>query len=313
MSYKRIIAAVDGSKTSDLALIEALHLSTSLQATLCIVHIVDMVPMHNVAEGVEFERFRALVNKDGLTILDNMKQVAQKYHVHVETILIENIDATERVSEKLIAAVESYKADLLVLGTHGRRGFNRLILGSVAEETIRISPISVLLIRAEEGTLKYYLQKDYLLYKKIIVAVDGSAISNLALMQAIYLARILQAKLHILHVANEFTGKYFFFAHNFLQYQEMIKKHGEEVLENAKKLCENKILPAEIQLIEINQKSESIAEIILKIVNSHKADFLVIGTHGRSGINRFLLGSVAEEVARRAPIPVLLVGATNTE
>jgi nucleotide-binding universal stress UspA family protein len=313
MSYKRILVAVDGSKTSELALIEAIHLSHSLQSMLCIVCVVDAFPIANLAMGIDFDRYREIVRNDGLAILEKMSGIARKFNKNIETQLMEIIDAENRISEKLITAVEFYQADLLVLGTHGRRGFNRLILGSVAEETMRITPIPVLLVRAEEGTVKYYLQKKYVLYKKIIVAIDGSESSDLALMQAIYLAKILQANLHILHVANEFISKDFFFARNFIQYQDAIRNHGKETLETAKQCCQENSLSAEVELIEINQKSESVSGKIIEMINSLQADLLVIGTHGRSGINRFLLGSVAEETVRRAPVPVLLVRANDVE
>ena len=313
MSYKRIMVAVDGSETSGLALIEAIHLSKSFVAQLCLVHVVDAFPIYNLGMGIDFDRYREIVREDGLVILNKAKHVAKKHDVVAETRLIEIIDANKKISEKLIQAIESDQADLLILGTHGRRGFRRLILGSVAEETIRIASVPILLVRAEEGTANYYLQKKEWPYNRIVVAIDGSETANAALKQAIYLTQTLRATLCILHLANEFTTKDFFFATHLIQYQESVKYHGQEILEKAKECCQNSGLIAETLLMEINNKTEWVSEKIIETILSFKADLLVIGTHGRSGINRFLLGSIAEETVRRAPIPVLLVRAEATD
>lgn len=150
MSYKNIIVAIDGSETSSLALNEAIKLSISLQAKLSIIYVVDEFPVNNIALGIDFDRYREEMIKEGTQILDTAKQIAKKNHLAVEVELVEIDDASKNISKKIIETVLKLKSDLLVLGTHGRGGFNRLILGSVAEETIRVSPIPVLLVRAKE-------------------------------------------------------------------------------------------------------------------------------------------------------------------
>lgn len=150
MSYKRIIVAVDGSDTSEQALMEALELSKALQAKLGVIHVVDIFPVYNLAIGIDYDRYREIIRNEGLAILENIGVIAKNNDCQIETQLIEITDASKKISEKIIEASQQWKADLLVIGTHGRRGFNRLILGSVAEESIRISPMPVLLIRARE-------------------------------------------------------------------------------------------------------------------------------------------------------------------
>lgn len=148
MSYKKIMVAVDGSKTTDLVLKEALYFSTSLNAHLCIVHVVDVYPIYNL--GIDFDRCREIVINDGMAMLETIKEKMANQSVVIETKLVELIDGEMRISEKLIETIKTYKSDLLILGTHGRRGFNRLILGSVAEETVRISPIPILLVPSKK-------------------------------------------------------------------------------------------------------------------------------------------------------------------
>lgn len=307
MSFQRIVVAVDGSAIADAALVQALYLSRALHAALCVIHVIDAFPVYNLAMGIDFDRCRELFRSEGLGILENAQKTAQTLNVAIETQLVEIIDSAKKVSEKVIETVRGTKADLLVLGTHGRRGFRRLILGSVAEEALRISPVPVLLVRADEGSADYYRQKQGFSCKRIVAAVDGSETSTQALDRAIELARAFDASLSILHVAHEYTSRDFFFAKQLLEYQESVKQRGVQILEHAGQACKEQGIKARTELIEITDKQDGISTQIINSVLSCKADLLVIGTHGRSGINRFLIGSVAEETARIAPIPVLLV------
>lgn len=149
MLYKRILVALDGSETSHLALIEAIELSKSLKATLGIVYVIDELPMIYSSEGLV--DMGALSQTHGQQILDEAKMNCEKNNISSE-IFLEKISpvGSKKVSEKIIEKAQSWHANLLVIGTHGRRGFNRILLGSVAEETARISTIPILLIRGKE-------------------------------------------------------------------------------------------------------------------------------------------------------------------
>ena len=79
-----------------------------------------------------------------------MQQLAQNDTLMVETKIIESTDTPKRISERIIEAAQNWQADLLVLGTHGRQGFSRVLVGSVAEEVIRLTPVPILLVRGKE-------------------------------------------------------------------------------------------------------------------------------------------------------------------
>jgi len=150
MIYKRILVAVDGSETSTLAMQEAIHLAKDQKATLRIIYVADNFVV--VGDGVpfDFKQYENAVRGYGLSILSNMESIAQKAGVSVESGIIENTEHSVRIPEKIVDEASTWRADLLVIGTHGRRGFSRLVLGSVAEGVIRIASIPVLLIRGKE-------------------------------------------------------------------------------------------------------------------------------------------------------------------
>ncbi len=145
--FKRILVAVDGSHTSEQALREAARLAGSLQAQLRIVHVVDNV---NLNLGMEFpnptEIWDALA-KAGQDILAKATVLAAEAGVPAETCLLEIDSLGQRIPEMIAAEADAWPADLIVIGTHGRRGLSHLLLGSIAEGVARVATKPVLLIR----------------------------------------------------------------------------------------------------------------------------------------------------------------------
>ncbi len=148
MIYKKILVAVDGSETSTLAMQEAINLAKDQQATLRIIYVADAFV---VGDGVhfDFEQYENTVRGYGMAILNKMKPLAQEVGVTVESDIIENTEHSVRIPEKIVEEANAWHANLLVVGTHGRRGFNRLVLGSVAEGIIRMASTPVLLVRGK--------------------------------------------------------------------------------------------------------------------------------------------------------------------
>jgi nucleotide-binding universal stress UspA family protein len=147
MTYKRIMVPVDGSATSTAGLNEALRLARSQKAKLKLIHIVDELMIFSSAEaGLNIEPVVESMKRAGKRVLDRAAKLAAARGVRPETELWEN--ATGRVAEVLVARAKRWRADLIVMGTHGRRGVNRMLLGSDAELVVRNSPVPVLLVRS---------------------------------------------------------------------------------------------------------------------------------------------------------------------
>ena len=147
--YKRILVAVDGSKTSQLALRQGIQLAKEQQAQLRIVHVVDELTL-NVESRYQLEDFWNAIRKAGEHILEKARARAVKAGIEPETKLLEIQTMgrlVRRVADFIVKEAERWPADVIVIGTHGRRGLSHLLLGSVAEGVIRISAVPVLLIR----------------------------------------------------------------------------------------------------------------------------------------------------------------------
>jgi len=147
MVYKRIMVPVDGSATSTAGLNEALRLARNQSAKLRLIHIVDEMMVFGTSEaGLNIEPVLESMKRTGKRVLDRAAKLAAARGVRAETELWEN--ATGRVAEALVARAKRWRAELIVMGTHGRRGVNRMLLGSDAELVVRNSPVPVLLVRA---------------------------------------------------------------------------------------------------------------------------------------------------------------------
>lgn len=145
--FKRILVAVDGSSTAERALQEAIKLAGGLQAQLRIVHVVDSVNLNLSVEIPDPTGIWDAMRKAGEEILRKAGTVANEAGISAETRLIE-IDALgQRIPEVIAADADAWSADLIVIGTHGRRGLSHLLLGSVAEGVVRVAAKPVLLIR----------------------------------------------------------------------------------------------------------------------------------------------------------------------
>jgi len=147
--YQRILVPVDGSPTAERGLREAIGLAAGQNTRLLFLHIVDdytMLIEMSSAAGYD-EMIRGL-RQYGLDVLAKAKRAAEAASVHCETLLREVTG--KRISDVIVDQSHQHGCDLIVMGTHGRRGFSRLTLGSSAEGVVRTSTVPVLLVRLEE-------------------------------------------------------------------------------------------------------------------------------------------------------------------
>ena len=149
--YQRILVPIDGSPTSDKGLDEAIKLSKLTGASLRLIHVLDPLTFatgfepYAVYAGDLIPRMEEVGNQ----VLQQGKERAQAAGVKADSLLFDGLAA--RVSETVIQQAKDWGADLIVIGTHGRRGVGRFVMGSDAEQIVRLAPVPVLLVRAPEA------------------------------------------------------------------------------------------------------------------------------------------------------------------
>lgn len=152
--YTRILVPVDGSAASAKGLDEAIDLASHLNARMRLVHVVEpwlFVTPETVTATVH--QAAEVTRSVGNTLLKECEQKARKAGVEVDTELIETVGTS--AGEWIVKKAEELNADLIVCGTHGRRGVRRLIMGSDAEYIVRRAPVPVLLVRNQEQGASY--------------------------------------------------------------------------------------------------------------------------------------------------------------
>ena len=148
--FKSILVAVDGSSASAAGLNAALDLAADQEATLTALHVVDDANVATNFEDVVYPRryadaYIAASEKYGRKLLDRAAAAARKSEVRFDSVVLRS--RGHSVAEVIVAQARKQKADVIVVGTHGRRGLKRVLMGSDAEEVVRSAPVPVLLVR----------------------------------------------------------------------------------------------------------------------------------------------------------------------
>ena len=151
--YKRILVAVDGSNTSRHAFEAALDLAKSNEAVLRPFYVVENTPMYFDSPGYDPSVLRNSLIEEGTELRAEFDRTMAEQGVKGDSAVSEASSLAD-VSQMVLQAAAEFDADLLVMGTHGRRGFQRLILGSVAERCVRQASLPVLLIPSAAGQEK---------------------------------------------------------------------------------------------------------------------------------------------------------------
>jgi len=201
------------------------------------------------------------------------------------------VDAEGPIHRRILADADDYGADCIVMGTHGRTGLDRFVLGSVAERTLRESSMPVLTVDENSA-----VDRDL---DSILVPTDGSAYSEAAAAHAVDLALSTDAALHVVHVVDaavlpmDGSGAVF----------DELQHAGERALDSVVERAEH----AGVSSIRASVLSGTPYRAITDYADAEDMALVVMGTHGRTGFDRYLLGSVAERVVRLSDRPVLTV------
>jgi nucleotide-binding universal stress UspA family protein len=144
--YKKILVPIDGSHPSKRGLSEAIRLAKHHKARLRLIHVVDVfIVTPSLESGRYVDEIQKSFREVGSRLLNTAEALVRKHGLTVDSVMFEIVGG--RAAEIIVAQAKKWRADIIVIGTHGRRGVSRLVMGSDAEEVVRTSPVPVLLVR----------------------------------------------------------------------------------------------------------------------------------------------------------------------
>ncbi|TMT87681.1 universal stress protein [Haloterrigena sp. H1] len=284
--YTQILFPTDGSEGSAAAFDHVLEIADSHDSTVHILNVADTTQdsvLRRQGEVVD-----TLV-QEGETIVDDADDRAQQRGIETVTEVRKGVPYST-----IVDYAASHDVDLVVMPTHGRQGLRRFLLGSTTERVIRQAETPMLTIRPDTDTIDYP-------YRNVLVPTDGSESAQDALAIGTDIATTEGAALHLLSVVT--TATLGVDVRNEIQLS-MLEESATKILDDASAFATETGVEPAAETIEFGS---SIPQTIRTYVDEHDIDLVVVGTHGRTGFDRYLLGSVTEQLVRTSPVPVLTV------
>lgn len=292
---QKLLYATDLSAASRPAWGYARLLARTLRAELVALHVVPPVPIP-LEGGFPPGLYQDLLTgarRDGEVGLAELVREAAGSGVRVVPRLEEGPPAP-----RILEVLRQVGADLLAVGTHGRTGLGRILLGSVADTLVRQAPCPVLTVPSRLGEAAVPASLGRILY-----ATDFSPVARRAWPWAVALAEASGAELDLVHVAflpvpdREAPAEILSAAAR--QLREQAEREAERFLETC---------PLPRDRVHCLIPQGLVGDQIVHVARDRRADLIVMGTHGWSGLVRWMLGSVAHQLVQVAPCPVLTVG-----
>lgn len=283
--YKTILVGFDDSLPSKAALIEASNWVKKHGGKVILVH---AVYFDTEEFGIAPEQLEKRLKIGEKACLQTKEMLTSEFGIEVQSLLCEG-----EPPEVILDVAKGKKADLIVLGTYGRKGLNRLLMGSVTSHVIVNSGIDVLVVKKQCTECTG-------IYKSILVPFDGSEFSKKALDRACKLSKVDGANITVLYVIPRYEEMIEFFRTDSIQ--QSLFDEAEKIMGEAKKIA----LPYEVSIAATIQEGHA-ADKIVEIADKLKNDLIIIGTYGWKGVNKAIMGSTTERVIMNAKSPVLVV------
>ncbi|MDR5656998.1 universal stress protein [Halodesulfurarchaeum sp. HSR-GB] len=284
--YDDILLPFDGSDGAAAILHHASEIAHRFDATIRVLYVADTTRYSVTRVGEQ--TVDTLVGK-GREVVEEAGQVLDTLATPYETDVVQGNPAPT-----IAAYAEEYDYDLIIQPTHGRTGLSRHVLGSVSEKVLRLASVPVLTarMRPDEETLTFP-------YERILLPTDGSEAARRAARHGLSLAASIDASVHVLAAVPENVPE-----RSLLGDEAVGEAAATEAVEAVLDVAESMDVAEPKTHVAHGDPVERIRETI----DEHAIHAVVMGTTGRRGTDRILLGSVAERTVRTAPVPVITIG-----
>lgn len=302
IEIRQILCPIDFSDFSRRACDHALAIATWYGSTITLFHVRAAVPVTTYAPGAAALPPAFLAPQDRDELLAAMKRFADTEGG--STVPVEFEVAEGHVAGEIVARAHALPADLVVIGTHGRSGFERLVLGSVAERVLRKAECPVLSVPRDVGDV---VPAPPVLFKRILCAVDFSDSSMHALNYAMSLAQEADAQLTVLHVIDVPPSVSLSLHETMLDVPHTLNEYIASAEEDRRARLKEAI-PDTVGAyctVDTRLATGKPYREILRVASEVQSELIVMGIHGRGAADLLFFGSTAQHVVRQASCPVL--------
>lgn len=283
--YSTILVGFDDSIPSKAALTEASNWIKKHGGKIVLVH---AVYFDEEEFGIAPEQLEKRLKLGEKVCYQTKEMITSEFGIEAQSFLCEGDPP-----KVIVDIAEEKKADLIVLGTYGRRGINRLLMGSVTSQVIVSSSIDVLVVKKQctqcAGT-----------YRSILVPFDGSEFSKKALRRACELAKLDGSGITVLYAIPRYEEMIDFMMTSSIR--KSLRQEAERIIEGAKAVAADYSIQVKT-IIEEGHAGDKVVETCGKAGN----DLIIMGSYGWRGVNKAIMGSTAERVIMNASCPVLVV------
>lgn len=310
--YRKILVPIDGSELAERAVAPSLRIARAMareakhddQAPaihLILLRVVSTPAMVS-ADPVLYDELIRMGSDEAQAYL---RSVAAE--LEVDGVSVETRTVTGPPAEAIVNFAEDNSVDLIVISSHGRTGGNRWVYGSVAEKVLHHAPCAVIIIRAQ-ATVEMFANRS------ILVPLDGSPLAETALAPAMALANGVGSDIKLLRVVpmQEPTPQ---------SVDMAARRYGElmdEAYQREKAAAETYLQqiynawPSDHVFFDVQVTGGNVADAIVDYAEEQRADLIIMSSHGRSGMGRWLHGSVAEKVLQGARCATMIIRSQDT-
>jgi nucleotide-binding universal stress UspA family protein len=296
--YSRMLIPLDGSKTAEKVLPYARRLATVSHVGVELLGVVEMSDIAGDIASNEAPYAEALIREAVRDSRDYLENLAKTFRNETVRCSVEQ----GRPEDIIIAAAAADKDTLIAMATHGRSGVSRWLLGSVTEKVLRGTVNPLLVVRAPEDSRT----EGEAALSSIIVPLDGSDIAETVLSAVAALAKALDLQVILIRIYGLPLATYGgddYYVPDYLELKNQIKDEADGYLSSRASLLRTQGV-ANVATVAIEG---SAAEAIISLARKTPDNLVAMSPYGRSGLPRWVLGSVTEKVVRHCEDPVLIV------
>jgi nucleotide-binding universal stress UspA family protein len=300
---KHLLVPLDGSELAEASLPAAVYITKHFNNRVSLIHVIEENPPETIHGQRHIQtEVEAVEYLNGIKSKYFPKNPQVEIHVHIENV--------KNIAPSISSHAEEFSSDMIVLCTHGKGGFTDYMVGSIAQQVIAFQTVPVLLIQpSDEKIIKEFS------CEKVLIPLDGNIEHEQGLKYADVLADHCKQSLHLLLVVPNFedlkgeiaaAGKFLRSAVS--EYLEISEENAIGYLTPHVKHFEKKNIPVVAEICRGDPSS-----IIVETADELGSDLILVGTHGKAGMEAFWSASVAPKIINQTKIPLLLVPAVSKQ